>query len=99
MIELFYVIAAILVVTGAMALVTIKAELFMRFIEDILTYCSVALILGVMLWVVSEVIARYVFNSPLPGHLEGAELLLPMIVFFGVSFGASFLLLVVNIVS
>ncbi|MDE0943855.1 MAG: TRAP transporter small permease [Alphaproteobacteria bacterium] len=86
MIELFYVIAAILVVTGAMALVTIKAELFMRFIEDILTYCSVALILGVMLWVVSEVIARYVFNSPLPGHLEGAELLLPMIVFFGVSY-------------
>ncbi|MBT6985500.1 MAG: TRAP transporter small permease [Rhodospirillaceae bacterium] len=58
----------------------------MRFIEEVLTNCSVVLILGVMLWVVSEVIARYVFNSPLPGHLEGAELLLPMIVFFGVSY-------------
>ena len=86
MLELIYVIVTVLVVTGAMALVTIKAELFMRFIEEVLTNCSVVLILGVMLWVVSEVIARYVFNSPLPGHLEGAELLLPMIVFFGVSY-------------
>jgi len=29
---------------------------------------------------------RYAFNSPLPGHLEGAELLLPMIVFFAISY-------------
>ncbi|MBT4486884.1 MAG: TRAP transporter small permease [Rhodospirillaceae bacterium] len=71
---------------GVVALVATKTELFMRYIEDILTYCSVVLILGVMLWVVGEVIGRYVFNSPLPGHLEGAELLLPMIVFFGVSY-------------
>ena len=84
--ELLLVIVTVLVVTGAMALVTIKAELFMRSVENILTYGSVILILGVMLWVVGEVIGRYVFNSPLPGHLEGAELLLPMIVFFGVSY-------------
>jgi TRAP-type C4-dicarboxylate transport system permease small subunit len=84
--ELLYVIVTLLVVAGAIALVSIKAELFMRLLEDMLTYCSVALILGVMCWVVAEVIARYVFNSPLPGHLEGAELLLPMIVFFGVSY-------------
>ncbi|MBC8240639.1 MAG: TRAP transporter small permease [Alphaproteobacteria bacterium] len=31
-------------------------------------------------------IGRYVFNSPLPGHWEGAELLLAMMVFFGVSY-------------
>ena len=24
---------------------------------------------------------RYLFNAPIPGHLEGAELLMPMIVF------------------
>ena len=29
---------------------------------------------------------RYGFNSPLPGHLEGAELLLPIIVFFAISY-------------
>lgn len=86
MAELLYVIGTVLAVFGALALVTVRAELSMRFFEDILTYCSVALILGVMFWVVAEVIARYVFNSPLPGHLEGAELLLPMIVFFGVSY-------------
>ncbi|MBT3371067.1 MAG: TRAP transporter small permease [Rhodospirillaceae bacterium] len=86
MTELLYVIVAVLVVLGVLALITIRAELFMRLIESILTYCSVLLILGVMVWVVAEVIGRYVFNSPLPGHLEGAELLLPMIVFFGVSY-------------
>ena len=86
MTELLYVIVTVLVVAGAIALVATRAEFFMRFIEDILTYCSVFLILCVMFWVVAEVIARYVFNSPLPGHLEGAELLLPMIIFFGVSY-------------
>ena len=86
MIELLYVILTVLAAAGVVALVATKTELFMRYIEDILTYCSVVLILGVMLWVVGEVIGRYVFNSPLPGHLEGAELLLPMIVFFGVSY-------------
>jgi len=86
MLELLYLIIAVLVVFGALALITVRAELFMRLIENILTYCSVVLIICVMFWVVGEVIGRYVFNSPLPGHLEGAELLLPMIVFFGVSY-------------
>ncbi len=86
MTELLSVIVTALVVFGALALITARAEFFMRLFEDILTYCSVALILCVMVWVVAEVIARYVFNAPLPGHLEGAELLLPMIVFFGVSY-------------
>ena len=86
MLELLYVIIAALVMTGVLALVTARAEFLLRYIENILTYCSVALILGVMVWVCGEVIGRYVFNSPLPGHLEGAELLLPMIVFFGVSY-------------
>lgn len=84
--ELLYVVITVLVLTGVLALVTIRAELFLRVLEDLLTYCSVGLILCVMVWVCGEVIGRYVFNSPLPGHLEGAELLLPMIVFFGVSY-------------
>jgi TRAP-type C4-dicarboxylate transport system permease small subunit len=86
MLELLYVIVSVLVVTGALALFAARAEILMRYFEDILTYCGVTLILCVMVWVVAEVIGRYVFNSPLPGHLEGAELLLPMIVFFGVSY-------------
>lgn len=86
MFELLYVIITVLAVAGLLVLVSTRAELFMRWLEDWLTYCSVALILLVMVWVVGEVIGRYVFNAPLPGHLEGAELLLPMIVFFGVSY-------------
>jgi len=33
-----------------------------------------------------EVLMRYVFNAPIPGHLEGSELLLPMIVFLALSY-------------
>lgn len=29
---------------------------------------------------------RYAFNAPIPGHLEGSELLLPIIVFFAFSY-------------
>jgi TRAP-type C4-dicarboxylate transport system permease small subunit len=29
---------------------------------------------------------RYLFNAPIPGHLEGSELLMPMIVFLALSY-------------
>ncbi len=32
---------------------------------------------------------RYAFNSPIPGHLEGSELLVPIIVFFAISYTQS----------
>ena len=43
-------------------------------------------ILGVMLFVCAEVVMRYAFNAPIPGHLEGSELLVPVIVFLALSF-------------
>jgi TRAP-type C4-dicarboxylate transport system permease small subunit len=39
-----------------------------------------------MCFVFAEVIMRYLFNSPIPGHLEGSELLLPIIVFAAISY-------------
>ena len=39
-----------------------------------------------MLFVGAEVMMRYVFNSPIPGHLEVSELLMPIIVFLGLSY-------------
>lgn len=44
------------------------------------------MILLVMLFVCAEVTMRYLFNSPIEGHLEGSELLLPMIVFLAISY-------------
>ena len=86
MAELLAVLLSALAVAGLLALAAARAEVIQRRIEDFLTYLSVAIILFVMAFVLAEVVMRYAFNSPIPGHLEGAELLLPMIVFFAVSY-------------
>ena len=86
MTELFVVILLTFAVIALLALMGARAEFLQRRMESLLTYLSAAIILFVMVYVLAEVLMRYAFNSPLPGHLEGAELLLPMIVFLAVSY-------------
>lgn len=57
-----------------------------RVLEQILLVGSVAVILFVMSFVGAEVTMRYAFNSPIPGHLELSELLVPVIVFLALSY-------------
>lgn len=57
-----------------------------RVLEQILLVGSVAVILFVMAFVGAEVTMRYAFNSPIPGHLELSELLVPVIVFLALSY-------------
>ena len=80
----------IVLVTAAsvtiLALIGQHIEQILRKTELLLTYLSAVIILLLMVYVLLEVLMRYAFNSPLPGHLEGAELLLPMIVFFAISY-------------
>ncbi|MDP6515027.1 MAG: TRAP transporter small permease [Alphaproteobacteria bacterium] len=89
MTEILALVFSVAVVAGFLTLTAAKAESIQRHIERLLTHASVAIILFVMAYVLAEVVMRYAFNSPLPGHLEGAELLLPMIVFFAVSYTQS----------
>ena len=86
MAELLAVLLVTLAAAGLLTLVAAGADAVQRRVETFLTYVSAAIILLVMAFVLAEVVMRYVFNSPIPGHLEGAELLLPMIVFFAVSY-------------
>ncbi|MEO8441081.1 MAG: TRAP transporter small permease [Betaproteobacteria bacterium] len=58
----------------------------LRILELILLGGSVLVILLVALFVCAEVIMRYGFNSPIPGHLELSELLMPLIVFLALSY-------------
>ena len=89
MLELLY-IAIILVVAGiVLTLLATKAGFVLARIEHYLTFASTALIIFVMLFICAEVIMRYVFNSPIQGHLEGAELFVPIIVFFAISYTQS----------
>lgn len=77
------------VVVALMVAVTAAARLIgplIKRIEYVLLAGSVLIILFVMSFVGAEVVMRYVFNAPIPGHLEGSELLVPAIVFLALSY-------------
>jgi len=80
---LVLVVAAIVAATAAGVRYVGPA---LRRIEQVLLCGSILVILFVMFFVCAEVVMRYAFNSPIPGHLEGSELLMPVIVFLALSY-------------
>ncbi|HEY7085835.1 MAG TPA: TRAP transporter small permease subunit [Hyphomicrobiaceae bacterium] len=79
----------IIVVLLAMVVITLLASAAGRSllaIEYALLAGSAAVVLFVMFFVGAEVLMRYAFNSPIPGHLELSELMGPIIVFLGLSY-------------
>jgi len=89
MLELLY-IAVIIVVAGiVLTVMATRAGFLLDRIEHYLTYASTALIIFIMAFICAEVTMRYVFNSPIQGHLEGAELFVPIIVFLAISYTQS----------
>jgi TRAP-type C4-dicarboxylate transport system permease small subunit len=89
MLELLYTIIVILVVGIVLTVLATKAGFLLARVEHYLTYASTAFIIGIMLFICAEVVMRYVFNSPIPGHLEGSELFVPIIVFLAISYTQS----------
>lgn len=78
-----------LVVVALMVATTFVVDLAgraLRVVEYILLAGAVLTVLLVMFFVGAEVLMRYAFNAPIPGHLEGSELLAPIIVFLGLSY-------------
>jgi TRAP-type C4-dicarboxylate transport system permease small subunit len=84
--EFVTVIGGTIVIAIVLTFLASLVEPVLRWLENILTYVATAVIIFAMFYVCSEVVARYVFSSPLQGHLEGAELLIPLIVFFATSY-------------
>jgi TRAP-type C4-dicarboxylate transport system permease small subunit len=80
---LMAVVIASMAVTTAAAGRTGRALLAVEFG---LATVSAAIAIFVMAFVGAEVAMRYLFNAPIPGHLEGSELLMPMIVFLAISY-------------
>jgi TRAP-type C4-dicarboxylate transport system permease small subunit len=58
----------------------------LRVVEYALVFCSILVILFVMFFVGAEVLMRYAFDAPIPGHLELSELMAPIIVFLALSY-------------
>ena len=84
--ELFAVLLATAVVAGLMSFVATRFAAGLTWLENTLTFLSTGVILFSMAYIVAEVVLRYGFDAPQQGHLEGSELLLPIIVFFAVSY-------------
>ncbi len=57
-----------------------------RHIEDWLNIASVLIITFLMFFASAEIVGRYLFNSPIHGHVEIVELLMAGIIFFGVAY-------------
>ncbi len=57
-----------------------------RHIEDWLNLTSVFIIMFLMFFATSEIVGRYFFNSPIPGHVEIVELIMAGVVFFGIAY-------------
>jgi C4-dicarboxylate transporter DctQ subunit len=55
-------------------------------IEDWLNLASVFIIMFLMFFATTEIVGRYLFNSPVPGHVEIVELIMAGVVFFGISY-------------
>jgi len=64
----------------------LKVEGFLSDIEDWLNLCSVFIIMFLMFFASAEIIGRYIFNFPIPGHVEIVELIMAGVVFFGIAY-------------
>ena len=86
MLELAILAVVVVAVMGIIAVAVHLVGPVLRVLEQILLAGSVLIILLVMVFVGAEVVMRYAFNAPIPGHLEGSELLVPVIVFLALSY-------------
>jgi len=58
----------------------------LRHIEDWLNLASVFIIMFLMFFATTEILGRYIFNAPVPGHVEIVELIMAGVVFFGIAY-------------
>ena len=57
-----------------------------KYIEDWLNLASVFIIMFLMFFATTEIVGRYIFNAPVPGHVEIVELIMAGVVFFGIAY-------------
>lgn len=54
-------------------------------IEDWMNLFAVGIIMFLMFFTVCEIVGRYVFNAPIPGHVEIVELIMAGVVYLGIA--------------
>jgi C4-dicarboxylate transporter, DctQ subunit len=63
-----------------------KVEKIFDIAEDWFSLFSAFLVLILMISSVAEILGRYLFNTPIPGYVESVELMLPVIVYLGITY-------------
>ena len=79
----------VVVVMALMAATTVAVGIIgptLQRLEYLLLGGAIVVILFATFFVGAEVLMRYAFDRPIPGHLEASELLMPIIVFLGLSY-------------
>lgn len=84
--ELAILVVVVAVLMAATAVAARRVGRALLITEYALVSVSVLVILLVMAFVGAEVLMRYFLNSPIPGHLELSELMMPIIVFLALSY-------------
>ena len=56
------------------------------YIENVLNVFGVIFIIVLMFFTASEIVARYLFNHPIPGYVEDTELIMAAVVFLGIGY-------------
>jgi len=87
--ELLGLLIGVLMIAALVALAARQVNRLAWHIENFLSLISAAIILFAMLLVSAEVIGRRLFNTPIPGELELAELLMPAIIFLAIAYTQS----------
>ncbi len=87
--DLLYIFAALAVAGAAIAIFRHKLEAMAARVEAALNLVAIALVLFIMVFVTAEILGRYLFNNPIPGHLELSELFMPAIVFLAIAYTQS----------
>lgn len=86
MYELAILVAVVVCLMAATTVVAGAIGRALLVVEYVLLGGAVLVVLFIMFFVCAEVLMRYAFDSPIPGHLEGSELAAPIIVFLGLSY-------------
>lgn len=89
MYELALLVTVVVILMGATTAAVAVIGPTLLFLESMLLLGATLVIMFAMLFVSAEVVLRYAFSAPIPGHLEGSELLVPVIVFFAISYTQS----------
>jgi TRAP-type C4-dicarboxylate transport system permease small subunit len=79
----------VIVVVALMVATIFVADMIgqtLRVVEYVLLIGAILVTLFVMFFVGAEVLMRYAFDAPIPGHLELSELAAPIIVFLALSY-------------